>query len=96
MMTQLQIGEFLRTLKNPRYAEYNGDGSIVLDGTYNGMTLQFIASPNDAMDYGRNIYKRAIDGDFGPIKEFDPENAVFKVNTPKEPVTLDLFAEKKE
>jgi hypothetical protein len=95
MLTQLQVGEFLRTLRNPRYANENHEGAIALDGTYNGQTLVFFASPTDAMDYGRNIYQRAIDGDFGPIKDFEP---IVTNNIPppvKHQHQPDLFAEKK-
>jgi hypothetical protein len=106
MLTQLQTGELLRTLKNPRYAEPIENSPILLDGEFNGYTIPFIASPYDMMDYGRNIYQRAIDGDFGPIKDFDPNNTMLKVSTifnditkerpHKKSETLDLFAEKKE
>jgi hypothetical protein len=92
MMTQLQVGEFLRTLTNPRYADPSHQGSIVLDGIYNGQILPFYASPTDAMEYGRNIYERAISGDFGPIKEYEQITLSESLPDPKIP-QLDLFSE---
>jgi len=90
MLTQLQVGELLKTLKDPHYAEPGENSSVVLYGEFNGYTIPFIASPKDMMDYGRNIYQRAIDGDYGPIKSYNKNNPMSK------PETLDLFAEKKE
>jgi hypothetical protein len=92
MMTQLQVGEFLRTLSNPRYVDKSHQGSIVLDGIYNGQILPFYASPIDAMEYGRNIYERAIGGDFGPIGEYEPITLPEELPDPKVP-QLDLFSE---
>jgi hypothetical protein len=92
MMTQLQVGEFLRTLTNPRYADQSQQGSIVLDGIYNGQILPFYASPTDAMEYGRNIYRRAIDGDFGPIGDYEPVTLPVALPDPTVP-QLDLFSE---
>jgi hypothetical protein len=92
MMTQLQVGEFLRTLRNPRYADKSHQGSIVLDGIYNGQILPFYASPIDVMEYGRNIYERAISGDFGPIGEYEPITLPEELPDPKVP-QLDLFSE---
>jgi hypothetical protein len=92
MMTTIEVGEFLRTLTNPRYATEDKNGAIALDGTYNGQTLIFYASPIDAMDYGRNIYKRAIDGNFGAIKEYEPIEEP-KIIEPETKPQLDLFAE---
>jgi hypothetical protein len=92
MMTQLQVGEFLRTLTNPRYTEANHQGSIVLDGIYNGQILPFYASPIDAMEYGRNIYERAINGDFGPIGDYVQVTLPEELPDPKIP-QMDLFSE---
>jgi hypothetical protein len=72
MLTQLQIGDFLRTLHNPRYINPDHTGAILLDGNYNGLKMEFFASPTDPMDYGRNTYQLAIEGHYGPIADYTP------------------------
>lgn len=87
MLTQLQIGDFLKTLHNPRYINPEHTGAILLDGTYNGLRMEFYASPTDPMEYGRNTYKQAIEGHYGPIADYKPEQI--------ESETEDLFGDNK-
>lgn len=72
MLTQNQVDIFLKTLHNPRYINAEKKGAIIFDGEFRGQLLEFYASPLDAMDYGREIYDRALAGEFGPIGDYDP------------------------
>jgi hypothetical protein len=67
MLTADQVTEFLKTLHNPRYCNADQTGPIILDGTFNNGPMEFYASPWDMMDYGKEIYQKAIDGAYGPI-----------------------------
>jgi|SRR5580698_2470686 hypothetical protein len=76
MLTPDQLSEFLDTLKNPRFCQPEEDGPILLEGTFRGGKMDFFASPTDAMDYGRSVWKKAIDGFYGPIAPYDPTTIV--------------------
>lgn len=71
MLTSDQVTVYLETLHNPRYINSDRTGAILLDGVFHGSILQFYASPNDAMDYGRMVYAKVIEGVYGPIKEYE-------------------------
>jgi hypothetical protein len=73
MLTPFQVGEFLKTLHNPRYINPERAGAILFDGIFHGQLLPFFASPTDSMEYGRMIYAKAIEGAYGPIGEYVPE-----------------------
>jgi hypothetical protein len=73
MLTQTQVEKFLTTLHNPRWVEPNEQGPILLDGEFYGGKLEFFASPMDIMDYGREVYQKALDGYYGEIAPYDPE-----------------------
>lgn len=63
-------------INSPANARYlNPAGTfIALDITIGGKTRQFNASPDDVVDYGREIYARAQAGEFGPVAPFvEPE-----------------------
>jgi hypothetical protein len=72
MMTEEQRNAFLATLNNPRYAGNDPNGPIALDGIFQEHTLIFYASPMDKMQYGRDIYEKVKNGDYGPIGDYVP------------------------
>jgi len=76
MLTPDQLSEFLDTLKNPRFVTPEDGGPILLEGTYRGGKMDFFASRLDAMDYGRSIYQKALDGFYGPVAPYDPNTIV--------------------
>jgi hypothetical protein len=69
-----EVKALFKTLKNPRYAteENQGVAPIVFDAIDNGKDIQFIASPQDVMEYGRELWKEAHEGKYGPIGQFNP------------------------
>ena len=71
MLTAEQVQEFLTTLRNPRYCNPDHTGPIVLDGTFNNGIMQFYASEWDMMEYGREVYRKAMDGEFGEIGPYE-------------------------
>lgn len=73
MLTPPQVEQFLITLRNPRYYEPNERGPILLFGMFDGKELPFIASQTDPMEYGRKIYQKAVEGFYGKIGPFVPE-----------------------
>lgn len=58
---------------NPRYAD-TASGSVLLDVTITGMdgVHVYTASPNDVEETGRDLYARAISGEFGDIAAYVP------------------------
>jgi hypothetical protein len=65
-----KIKEFLTTLKNPRWANESDDKVIEFDAVWDRQQVVFWASPHDVMEYGRDIHKQALKGDFGRVREF--------------------------
>jgi hypothetical protein len=70
MLDPGQRDEFFKTLYNPQYVNPDHTGPIALIGIINGQKLLFYASPYDRMDYGREIYNKAIRGEYGEIGEY--------------------------
>lgn len=59
---------------NIKNITYNSRGTIDMDinhPTYGWMP--FTASPDDVMDYGRELYERAKAGEFGEIRPYQQE-----------------------
>ena len=52
--------------------QYTADGSIILQAAFPWLDadVPFAASPNDPEAHGRELYQRAIAGEFGPIAEY--------------------------
>jgi hypothetical protein len=57
------------TAHTPRY---NANGSITLLATFPWLSeeVPFSASPNDSEAHGRELYQRAMNGEFGPIAPY--------------------------
>lgn len=62
-----KILALISSLRNPRYAEDSTVGSIEFDAVYDGQQVIFWASPIDLMEYGREIHRKALDGNYGEI-----------------------------
>jgi hypothetical protein len=64
----------------PRHATADDNSSIILFGVWSGSKKPFVASPTDLHDYGRELHRRAVDGEFGDIAPFDgvDANELFK------------------
>lgn len=71
MLTADQITEFLKTFHNPRYSNPDHTGPIILDGVFNNGIMPFYASEWDMMEYGRETYRKAMDGEYGPIGPYE-------------------------
>jgi len=57
-------------VSNPRWA--NPEKTMIdMDVIFEGIpdVVPFTASPDDPMDYGRELFDRAVKGDFGPVAE---------------------------
>lgn len=53
------------------------DGIVLTMTTESGNVIEFKATPNDVMEYGRDLYGRAILGEFGtPVVKNDYYNEV--------------------
>lgn len=66
--------------KNPKFM--NNKEYIKLEFEYNGQTNYFIASPNDIESHGKDLYNKAINGDFGEIEteiEVSPHELAIKI-----------------
>jgi hypothetical protein len=46
--------------------------SMIVEFDKSSVPVRFNACPNDPMDYGRELYERAVAGDFGPIQKYVP------------------------
>lgn len=57
--------------KNPAYGNANHT-CVVLDLEIEGVkdTLPFCATPNDVMEYGRELFTRATSGEFGTVADY--------------------------
>jgi hypothetical protein len=58
-------------LKNPRHAAPPSE-DIILDAIFNGSPVIFRASANDTVQYGREIHKAALSGEYGNIADYVP------------------------
>jgi hypothetical protein len=69
-----EIIALFKTFKNPRYTteENPATAPITLDGVFNGREMQFIATPQDVMEYGRVLWHDVHNGKYGPIGDFNP------------------------
>ena len=69
-----KLATFLSTLREPRYASADHDPkqTIVLKGVLNGENVEFLASPTDVMEYGRELHRRAAAGELGRIGDYVP------------------------
>lgn len=69
-------------VKNPRFT--NADKSLIDVDILHPVFgwIPFTANPDDAEDYGRQIYAEAVAGDFGPITDYVPPPP--HINTAKE------------
>lgn len=57
-------------------AKYNADGSIDLEYNHPQYGLiPFTASPDDVEELGRELYQRALNGEFGGIEPHTPPSA---------------------
>lgn len=57
--------------------KYNENGSIDLEYNHPQYGLiPFTASPNDVEELGRDLYQRALNGEFGEIAPYVPPSAV--------------------
>jgi hypothetical protein len=78
-----KLATFLSTLREPRYssAAHDPKQPIVLKGVLNGESVEFFASPTDAMDYGRELHRRAAVGELGRIGAYisPPERDTVKL-----------------
>jgi hypothetical protein len=77
-----RVTNLMRTLKNPRYSRPDHSGPIQLDAVLDGQQVVFWASPIDLMDYGREIYRKCIDGDYGNIGSY--------IEPPEDPIMEEL------
>lgn len=72
-------------------AKYNANGSIDLEYNHPQYGLiPFTASPEDVEELGRELYQRALDGEFGEIEAYSQPVA------PPEQVKLQRIAELKQ
>lgn len=69
MLTTQQRDTFLESLHEPHYMDKEHKGPILLYGDIGGQKIAFWASPNDSMDYGREIYQKCLDGFYGEIED---------------------------
>jgi hypothetical protein len=92
VMTLEQRDEFLGTLFNPRYTNPEHEGPVLLDGIFNGQTIQFFASPFDMMEYGRKIHARVLAGEYGEIGPYEPPPEIEKpAIITEEPIRKDVL-----
>lgn len=68
------------TVRNPQYASADGQ-NIYCSVTFpdhphfkQTVELPFNAVPNDIEDHGREIYERAVTGEFGPVAPFGQQS----------------------
>ena len=64
----------IKGAKNPAWA--NEDKTIIsLDVQFEGQEdyWPFMATADDCMDYGRDLFKRAKAGEFGKVRAFAPQ-----------------------
>ncbi len=61
-------------LINPRTPRYTESGAIILTMTISdtGVDVEYYAVAHDVEEFGRNLYQRAINGDFGAISPYVP------------------------
>lgn len=82
--------EFFATLKNPKYNSLLPETAMIfLDGILNGKAVKFVASKDDPNPFGRDVYKAAVQGQFGPISEYAPPPPDVKVNNPTKVISLE-------
>jgi hypothetical protein len=69
-----EIQTLLKSLKNPRFTtdDNSANAPITLDGVADNKPIQFVASPNDVMDYGRSLWQEVRDGKYGKIGSYNP------------------------
>jgi hypothetical protein len=93
MLDPGQRDAFLGTLHNPQYVNRDHVGPIALIGIIDGQKLLFYASPYDKMDYGREIYNKAIRGEYGEIGEYtaSPDVIAPRTSTSEDTVPNPMF-----
>lgn len=66
------LTEFIATLSEPRYSSPDHDPAkpFILHGKIGGKDIVFFASPNDPMDYGRELHRRIAAGKLGKIGDY--------------------------
>jgi hypothetical protein len=67
-----KVATFLSTLREPRFTseEHDPKQPFVLKGVIDGKEVEFYASPNDPMDYGRELHRRVAAGELGQVGSF--------------------------
>ncbi|WP_427351168.1 hypothetical protein [Erwinia amylovora] len=63
-------GLWYTAITNPRYEADNRISCFV--AFTDGVTAPFTCGPNDNMDYAKDIYARAVAGDFGTVTPYVP------------------------
>ncbi len=67
-------------VKDLRYTEHGIECTVLFN---DGATVPFHAMPNDTLPHGRDIYEKAVAGQFGAIAPFVPPSAeVVRQNMP--------------
>jgi len=62
-------------VENLRWADESGEAidCVVKFSHLNGLAVPFTARADDNSAHGREIFQRAVDGDFGAIQEYEPK-----------------------
>lgn len=64
------INDF-KNIKSPKFtSESNFSIDIICDIKHIGNAILFTASKTDSTLYGRDLYKRAVAGEFGDVAEY--------------------------
>jgi hypothetical protein len=58
--------------RNPQYTADGGIELLVCFEEFHGEELPFHATPDDTEAHGRELYTRALAGDFGPVAPYAP------------------------
>ena len=63
----------MNRIDNARNPKDNGNGTLDMEILHKAFGwLPFTASPDDVEPHGRDLYARAVAGEFGPVAPADP------------------------
>lgn len=65
----IEDNKIILDVRNPKYNRFNTIDCEILHSKF-GWT-HFTASPNDNVDYGREVYQKIINGEFGEIAPYE-------------------------
>lgn len=64
------VDDIVSTFANPRYFVSDANYPVELDCISQGVPALWYATPEDIMDYGKDIYSRVVEEEWGPITPY--------------------------